>query len=283
LEVISQLRDALSVLVAVLAEPSETTDVALADRDTREPNEIFRDAYLLSRGLAFHDMSLLVAQTYQQMIDYVDSEPDDPQSRLHMRRILKNRLEDAIREVDEIFITLSDKTKRSAIRQASAQREHRDVSISPFHSEVLGILIDWELSTNCLFRDIRVELNAAEMRTFIYSPISIASVLARLIQIIRTGKQRVFEVNIENRGLSVVVMMPLAKSSIVEVLLDPFSEIYFLSQLAESAGISLIIDERGIRLIMPLQMPERISLNIDYDVLAALIDNPFTPELCSIE
>lgn len=270
---LERLRDALSIIRTMMLESKDSSrsDSSTSSLTPADVHARCHEAYLLSRRVGFHHISLLVARSHQAMRSTEEKESEPSTASRECIRSVDTQLIDAIREVGE-----KASIRSLAEREGLAAQVCRDGDLfhqkhTTFQEEMLRDLICWELSTDC---DAQVNIYASDELSFSYEPIPIASILARLILVVGSSKQNVFDVRIEGRGLSVIFEMPLSKSSIVEVLLDPYSQIFFLGRLAESSGISLVIDERGIRLVVPLQMPDRSSLNVDYGALSTIIDTP---------
>lgn len=279
-----RLKNALTRIRTILFEASDPVggEEAAAEARLAEIHAICWDAYCLSRCLKQNQLSLLVAQSYATVCSAQEVDEHSPSLARACIQSIDAQLNQVIRELDG----RSEETSSTGWQETSSRGHHHeyfDGKRIAFHAETLSVLISWELSVTSIGNKQKVTIQTSEPLNFLYEPISIATFLTRLILIIPASRQKAFEINVEIRGLSVVFEMPLTKSSIVDVLIDPFSHLYFLARLAESSGISLVIDERGMRLVIPLQMPDRLLLNVDYGALTTIVDLSGATECCAGE
>lgn len=282
---LERLKNALSRIRVMFVDASDPTHKARAAAcvELAEIHAVAREAYCLSRCLKQHQLSLLISQTYATACSAQEVDEHPPSLIRACIRSIDARLKQAIHELDGIVNPSSVAEWEDLPSQEKRHPHYVEQMCVPFHAETLRILITWELSISSMDNDSNVSVPPMENLSFLYEPISLATFMARLIHIVPAKRQNSFEINVGVRGLSVVFEIPLTKSSIVDVLIDPFSDLYFLARLAESAGISLVIDESGMRLVIPLQLPDRRSLNVDYGALSTIVASFRAEECCASE
>lgn len=280
-----RLKNALARIRAKLFDTGESirSDETLASDRVAELHATCWEAYCLSRCLKQYPLSVLTAESYAMACSVSDVQQHSHSLTEARFRTIDMQLNQAIRQLDQIISEAPSDKWQMTTTEKGQQTELSELNRIAFHAETLRSLILWELSIASIDNDQKVSIRTSESLSFHYDPMSIATFLARLILIVPESRQKSFEVNVEVRGLSVVFDMPLTKSSIVDVLIDPFCHLYFLGLLAESSGISTTIHETGMRLAIPFQMPDRLSLNVDYGALVTIVDLPPATDCCASE